>query len=576
MAIVSRITLLSGETRDVADSQARLHIGTRGAAQHSLAGGTDATAGFSQANFTQAEKTKLEGIPTGGGGTVTSVSGNNGLEGTVTTSGNIGIANSGVTTARIADNAVTAAKILNVGRMDGGLSIGTGTNAASASSVAIGHNARAPAGDCICIGRFTNSNECTGAIALGANAEVNLGASHIAIGHNSYVGYLTGSTPAPVSPSIAIGTNAHATHLASAILTPSGATIDIRRTNAANRILLGFPGINVAGFSAWNNVSDERDKTDITELSYDPYKFINALKPCQYRLDFRSDYEYFEEISEENYEKLANTIKGKYYQLHHVITCNVFGIEGTTDIEWVNNSIFQDDRDTGTQKGIGGYVPEINRTRFIKNPYKSEEAALATYKQTDQFKQELKRRQDQAVRLKQEAETKNQTRLELLKVIEDAQATGIDCVGAYQELATLGDFENVAIEIPEDFDPPIIEVRKARFLRKQAERDQTFAGKRFHGGLLGQEVEKAAEDQGFDFAGVKKLDHNKDENGIPTGDDMYNLAYEELWAPMIAAFQQLCKKVEELQHVQDENEDLKKKVEDQEKRLERLEALIAA
>ena len=44
-------------------------------------------------------------------GTVTSVAGNNGLTGTVTTSGNIGIADQGVTTARIADNAVNALQL---------------------------------------------------------------------------------------------------------------------------------------------------------------------------------------------------------------------------------------------------------------------------------------------------------------------------------------------------------------------------------------------------------------------------------------------------------------------------------
>ena len=52
------------------------HVGARGTSIHALAGGTDATAGFSQANFTQTEKTKLGNIGntistsrTGSGGT---------------------------------------------------------------------------------------------------------------------------------------------------------------------------------------------------------------------------------------------------------------------------------------------------------------------------------------------------------------------------------------------------------------------------------------------------------------------------------------------------------------------------
>ena len=41
------------------------HLGSRGTQNHNLAGGTNETAGFSQANFTSQEKTKLAGIENG-------------------------------------------------------------------------------------------------------------------------------------------------------------------------------------------------------------------------------------------------------------------------------------------------------------------------------------------------------------------------------------------------------------------------------------------------------------------------------------------------------------------------------
>ena len=49
---------------------------------------------------------------------------------------------------------------------------------------------------------------------------------------------------------------------------------------------------------------------------------------------------------------------------------------------------------------------------------------------------------------------------------------------------------------------------------------------------------------GFDFAGVKYLAHNKDQDGVPEGDDAYNMTYEEFFAPMVGAFQELTKLVE--------------------------------
>ena len=40
---------------------------------------------------------------------------------------------------------------------------------------------------------------------------------------------------------------------------------------------------------------------------------------------------------------------------------------------------------------------------------------------------------------------------------------------------------------------------------------------------------------GFDFAGVKHMAHNKDNDGVAEGDDMYSLTYEEFIALMVGA-----------------------------------------
>jgi len=69
----------------------------------------------------------------------------------------------------------------------------------------------------------------------------------------------------------------------------------------------------------------------------------------------------------------------------------------------------------------------------------------------------------------------------------------------------------------------------------------------YHWGFLAQEVEKAAKDMGIDCPAVKYLAHNKDNDGVPEGDDTYTMAYTELIAPMVGAMQQLAGTVEKLQ-----------------------------
>ena len=80
------------------------------------------------------------------------------------------------------------------------------------------------------------------------------------------------------------------------------------------------------------------------------------------------------------------------------------------------------------------------------------------------------------------------------------------------------------------------------FLRVQIEPDGTRAGKRYHNGFIAQQVEEVAKNMGFDCPAVEFLAHNKDENGVAMGDDLYSMKYTELLAPMVAAIQELTAK----------------------------------
>ena len=82
--------------------------------------------------------------------------------------------------------------------------------------------------------------------------------------------------------------------------------------------------------------------------------------------------------------------------------------------------------------------------------------------------------------------------------------------------------------------------RTIYMLLVQNDVDGSKRDKRYHNGLLAQDVEKVAEEMGFDFAGVK--DHQ-----VNGGHDMYSLSYEEFIAPMIQCIKDLTQQVKVLQ-----------------------------
>ena len=389
------------------------------------------------------------------------------------------IANNTITGAKIADNAITAAKIANVGAIDADVVIGSGAKGGTSSntvvsigrdveasgmtSVAIGWGALASSNNSVSLGaKASNASTATQGIAIGSNAK-NANTNSIALGAESS----TNATGA-----VAIGNRASSTHTQAAIIAPNNSATT-RATNGSNRVLLGYTGITPAGFAAFSNVSDKRDKRDVGPLEYDALEFINAIEPVQYRMDFRSDYVRYEEVADGDFEGLDS-----YCKLHEIEEEDVFGYEGT-DIEWLAGD--------KCSSGKGKYA-----TKFLGKYRKNEADAAKAYKKTKAFRSLPN---------------------------DDAN----DC--------------------PEQ----IVLKRKAKFRRVCVEPDGSKAGKRYHNGFLAQQVQETALRMGFDCPAVEHLAHNKDEDGVPLGDDLYSLKYTELIAPMVAAIQRLTARNAELE-----------------------------
>lgn len=70
--------------------------------------------------------------------------------------------------------------------------------------------------------------------------------------------------------------------------------------------------------------------------------------------------------------------------------------------------------------------------------------------------------------------------------------------------------------------------------------DGSKAGKRFHQGVIAQEVEQVMSDLGVDFAGLQH-------HSVNGGNDVYTIAYEQFIGPLIAAVQELSARVADLE-----------------------------
>ena len=89
------------------------------------------------------------------------------------------------------------------------------------------------------------------------------------------------------------------------------------------------------------------------------------------------------------------------------------------------------------------------------------------------------------------------------------------------------------------------EINKAKWLEDSKLANITHDGskkrKRFHHGLIAQEVKAVLDAKGIDFGGFQN-------HSINGGDDVLSIGYEELIAPLIKAIQELSAKVAELEN----------------------------
>jgi hypothetical protein len=204
------------------------------------------------------------------------------------------------------------------------------TTSAATNAVAIGMEANASNANCIAIGRYTKAAS-SGVIAIGMNAESNALFS-VAIGYNTTlnnspysvaIGYNCVGTN---SETIVIGTGCKSSSESSITIGDYSQTVSSWGSiaigssaySSANRstaigyyatigsvgyCVIGSSGnISViGGYAGWTNLSDERDKTDITPVSK-CLDFINALNPVQYVNNARGRYDN-EECRKKNIEE---------------------------------------------------------------------------------------------------------------------------------------------------------------------------------------------------------------------------------------------------------------------------------
>ena len=132
---------------------------------------------------------------------------------------------------------------------------------------------------------------------ISAGSSVNL---CVAIGRTS-------SISSGISNAVAIGAHAHA--------------------SASNMFRLGTTTHNIVSGNGASITSDRRDKTDISDLTYDYVEFIKGLRPRNYRMNFRDDYRETFVISTQMYDKLSSSEKHYCIPRYEPGTSDITGYE---------------------------------------------------------------------------------------------------------------------------------------------------------------------------------------------------------------------------------------------------------
>ena len=105
---------------------------------------------------------------------------------------------------------------------------------------------------------------------------------------------------------------------------------------------------------------------------------------------------------------------------------------------------------------------------------------------------------------------------------------GLDFINKLRPVDYRWNYRNDYIQIDKDADnKPII---------TQLENDGSKSRKRYHHGLIAQEIQQVITDMGIDFGGLQN-------HAINSGDDVYSVGYTELIGPIIKSIQELNNKV---------------------------------
>ncbi|MCL1861952.1 MAG: tail fiber domain-containing protein [Defluviitaleaceae bacterium] len=439
--------------------------------------------------------------------------------------------------------------------------IGTGFTNSPNGSISIGRNASG-GNHSIAIGPNTRANGSHSSIAMGPGA-IASGEGDIVIGGGATTSHLGGMNTA-------IGKQVRSTHSDAGVFGRSATS------RANNQIVLGRPGISTVGFSAWSNVSDRRDKKDISPLSYDPVAFVKGLQPKQYRYDIRQCYRHIEEITEDEFDALP-----EYEKRHRIISMPVFGLRLNGDdgeegqliegVEWIEEYAYlgikpKEEEPTCLESLKGGLsvkamnLGEIPRFTTLNEVVETMESPLRPTLRTTFFRDYYealaawklsKCKNPQALTAVEAALPLCDPYCYPLEALRDEEGNIITNNKGEWVFAQDED-GNCTLTWPfprkaSEFDPVRVRVRTAYFHIVEDEPDGSLAGKRLHNGFIAQEVEELATSMGFDFSGVQYFGHHKDENGVPLGDDVYALATEEMTAPVVATLQHLLNKVDELE-----------------------------
>jgi len=376
-----------------------------------------------------------------------------------------------------------------------------------------------------------NSNEITAGILSGGIHNVIGGGNFNAIGNDSS-GDLSFNA-------LYASAYARISHNHTMLLTPNNDSVT-RVSNGDSQIRLGFSAITPVANAALTVISDGRDKFDQKPLQYNALEFINALAPKQYQVDCREDYHRWEEIDEEELNKLRKS--DPYSAAHDIINVQVHQIDGT-DIEWIDNDAITRNNEPETKDGKSNpYATRYSKKREKRRRMgTSQEESISEWKKTRKPYNKSERR----TKIKEEVEKIYEAQL---KSADDESIIGIN-KEIESEVANKLIIDESAFE---NADPQIIDYT-CYFKQVPLERDGRYRGSRYHNGFIAQEVQKAASDMGFDFAGVKHFAHNIDDDkesptyGQQLGDDIYALQYEQLIAPLVGAVQALTKRVQELE-----------------------------